>query len=564
MVDELKHSPNARRPEIVPTLENPGLHRIKSQLPDRPADPSRYESKRDTKSLEEVNEDVAHVRGERGATERIIMRNNAGEAEVAEILRRSPHVVARGSGSSLTGGAVPWEPSTQDLRSGVPLDESIVLDLSEQRNLEIGEGFAKVQPGVLVSQLQEELSRKGLYYPPYPTFEGATMGGIVANNAGGATNFKYKQTRDWVLGIKTVLANGEILDIKRGQYIAHPPTNEYPAGFFELENAAGEITTIPVPTYSMPDVPKNSGPYFAKPGMDLIDLFVGSEGTLGVITKATMKVIPLPQISWIMVNCPNDEQALELTRKLRDVSQETWKTPGSEKIDVSAIEYIDKQSMDLIKSKGRISPQILNQLPANPGSVLIIQMENVSDSAMNDFSRMLQETGSTADIFATPEMSSDISQDIRRMREAVPSEVNKLVGKSKKRDPSVSKMAGDMDVKFENLGDMLKFYKEEFGNLGLKLFIWGHFSDGNVHPNVIANSADDMKRAKAVMMKCAEKVVNQYHGTPIAEHGVGKIKQDLLRVGLTEDDIDQMRGIRRAFDPKRKFPDNKFAMSEGE
>src|SRR5207247_4941426 len=109
-------------------------------------------------------------------------------------------------------------------------------------------------------------------------------GGVVATNAAGAATFKYGTTREWVRALTVVLANGEVLDIERGETTASRD------GFFDVV-LSDRTARIPVPPYRMPDVPKRSAGYFAAPSMDLIDLFIGSEGTLGVITAVTLRAI---------------------------------------------------------------------------------------------------------------------------------------------------------------------------------------------------------------------------------------------------------------------------------
>ena len=121
--------------------------------------------------------------------------------------------------------------------------------------------------------LDTALAERGRYYPPVPTFTGAFVGGILATNAAGAATFKYGTTRDWARALTVVLANGDVLDIERGRTRAHED------GFFEIV-LSDRTVRVPVPRYRMPDVPKVSAGYFAAAGMDLIDLFIGSEGTL--------------------------------------------------------------------------------------------------------------------------------------------------------------------------------------------------------------------------------------------------------------------------------------------
>ncbi len=147
----------------------------------------------------------------------------------------------------------------------------------------------RVGAGVPLADLQRVLAADGLFYPPVPTYDGAFVGGTIATNAAGPATFKYGSARRWVDALTIVLADGSILELQRGDVTASPD------GWLELPRASGKPVRIPVPTYVMPDVAKLSAGYFARPGMDLIDLFIGSEGTLGFITDATLRVVPLPR-----------------------------------------------------------------------------------------------------------------------------------------------------------------------------------------------------------------------------------------------------------------------------
>ena len=207
----------------------------------------------------------------------------SSEAEVVEVLRSGRRVLTIGAQSSLTGGATPMG--------------DVILSTSKlNRILTIGDESVRTQAGVLLSDLDRALSGAGKYYPPVPTFMGAFVGGIVSTNAAGAATFRYGTTRDWVQALTVVLANGAVLDIQRGSNLAHPD------GYFELE-FNGRTTCVPVPRYQMPRVAKLSAGYFAAPGMDLIDLFIGSEGTLGVIVEATLRIMPIrPALCLAFVN----------------------------------------------------------------------------------------------------------------------------------------------------------------------------------------------------------------------------------------------------------------------
>ena len=205
------------------------------------------------------------------------------EAEVAALLRAHRTVLPVGAQSSLTGGATP--------RGDVVLSTSRL-----NRIIDIGDDRVRVEAGVTLADLDAALATAGRYYPPAPTFTGAFVGGTVATNAAGAATFKYGATRDWVEAMTVILPTGDVLDIDRGAVHAHAD------GYFEVILGSGTVR-VPVPRYRMPDVPKLSAGYFAAPGMDLIDLFIGAEGTLGVVVNVTLRVVAR-RPAWCLVFAP--------------------------------------------------------------------------------------------------------------------------------------------------------------------------------------------------------------------------------------------------------------------
>src|SRR4051794_2914818 len=218
--------------------------------------------------LSRYAEDAAHFPGGHATA----IASPRTEADVAHILRHARSVLAVGAQSSLTGGATP--------RGDVVLTTARLNQI-----VAIDDDAVRAQPGVTLTELDAALRARGHYYPPAPTFMGATAGGIVATNAAGAATFKYGTTRDWVRALTVVLASGDALDLVRGETVAAAD------GSFELV-LAGRTVRVPGPSYRMPHVPKVSAGYFAAPSMDLVDLFVGSEGTLGIVTDVTLKTIP--------------------------------------------------------------------------------------------------------------------------------------------------------------------------------------------------------------------------------------------------------------------------------
>lgn len=473
--------------------------------------------------------DAAHVPG--GHAGGVTFPKN--EAEAAAAVAAATRVLPIGAQSSLTGGATPRGEivlSTRALTAvGAPVD-----------------GRIAVGAGVPLFDLQRALAAAGLFYPPVPTFEGASVGGTIATNAAGAATFKYGSTRAWVDALTVVLASGDLLDVRRGETIAEGD------GAFEIA-LPGRTLRVPVPTYVMPAVPKLSAGLYARPGMDLIDLFIGSEGTLGVIVAATLRVIPRPRRCLALVRCLDDSQAVAVTAALRGEAQDAWHRQGP--LDVAAIEYMDARALRTVPDEAFVRAGVAR--PPDGSVMLLLQVETSAGEgpALERLAAVLDAHGVADDPRVADADDQRGAQRLLDLREAVPASVNANVAAAKARaDPRIHKTAGDMIVPFDRLAESIALYRREFERRGLDYAIWGHVSDGNLHPNVVPRSFDDVERGQEAILDMARAVIAM-GGAPLAEHGVGRsaLKQQLLRELYGAAGIEQMRAVKRALDPEWKL-----------
>ena len=496
-------------------------------------------------------EDAAHFPG--GFATGIAVPTS--EAEVAGLVRAAASVLTIGAQSSLTGGATPRG--------------ELILSTSRLNHIvSFGDDWVRVEAGVTVVDLEIALAKTGRYYPPVPTFTGAFVGGIVATNAAGAATFKYGTTRDWVRALTVVLANGDVLDIERGQTIADP------GGFFDIL-LSDRIARVPIPRYRMPDVVKLSAGYFAAPGMDLIDLFIGSEGTLGVITEVTLRVLPQrPAMCLAFVPFDGRDAALSFVTRLREAAQETWRTKDPRGMDVSAIEHMDARCLALLREDGADRANGVT-IPDGTAIALLVTLELPSsmdsgrafdeigrarelrapDTALVRFCRALDEAGVLDRVEIAVPGDSAREHQLLALREAVPAGVNARVGRAKQQvDGRIAKTAADMIVPFDRLGELLRIYDQEFHRRGLDAAVWGHISDGNLHPNVIPRSMEEAESGKAAILTFGREVI-RLGGSPLAEHGVGRnpVKQQLLLELYGRDGVEQMRAVKRSLDPDFKL-----------
>jgi len=496
-------------------------------------------------------EDAAHFTGGRADA----LGRPRTEAEVAHLVRTASRVLPVGAQSSVTGGATP--------------DGGLVLSTERLTSIqESGQDHFRVGAGVPLATLQNLLAGRGRWYAPTPTFTGAFVGGVVSTNAAGAATFKYGTTRAWTDGLTVVLACGHVLDIMRGETTADD------SGAIEIQCPHG-VHRVRIGTYRMPDVPKCSAGYFAAAGMDLIDLFIGSEGTLGVIVDATVRVLPArPAVAMALVPVDTEADALALVDELRRESRTTWASGDPRGIDVAAIESLDRRSLAVIREDG-VDRQQGVSIPPTAAVALVIHLElgagmtsevardqiadarsaSAPDSAIGRFCRLLDRRGLFDDTEMVMPGDGRRAEALLAVREAAPVGVNRRAGHAKRLvDPRIEKTAADMVVPFERFSEMSAIYRDGFERRGLDYAIWGHVSDGNVHPNVIPRTYADVVAGREAILEFGRKAAS-LGGCPLAEHGVGRspLKQALLREFYGAGAIAEMRDIKRALDPEGKL-----------
>lgn len=414
------------------------------------------------------------------------------EAEVQAILReasaaKTPVTIA-GAGTGITGGRVPFG--------------GIVLSLEKLRTIEIGTGSAVVGPGVLLREIQAAASGSGQFYAPDPTEISASIGGTIATNASGSRSFRYGDTRRHVLGLRVVMIDGSVLDVRRGEPVP-----------FEM------------PSLPTPKTTKHTAGFPLRPGMDMADLFIGSEGTLGVITEATVRLLPLPEelLSGVIFFA-SDDDALSAV--------EAWVPIDG----LRMLEYVDAGSLALIRPA-------YPDIPRPARAALLIEQELRDESEYEAWDERLSSVGALAE--ASWFAASDFDRErFRKFRHALPEAVNDLVRKR-----GVLKMNTDFAVPFERNREMIAIYREalerEFPG---QYVIFGHIGDAHVHVNILPSSGDESERAKDLITEFARQAA-ALGGTVSAEHGLGKRKAHLLALQYTPDQIEAMRSVKRRLDP---------------
>lgn len=501
---------------------------------------------RDPAQLARFREDAAHFAGGEASG---VLRPRSTD-EVSACLRDCEHVLTVGAQSSLTGGATP---------AG-----DVVMSTERLTSMTIEDDRIRVGAGVPLQHVQDSLLKIGRWFPPVPTYLGAFAGGAVATCAAGAATFKYGTVREWVAGLTVVLAGGDILTVTREECRASSD------GIFEIATAGG-TRAVRIPHLRMPDVPKKSAGYFVAPEMDLVDLFIGSEGTLGAIAEVTLRTARLPGgLCRAFVPVVTEAQAIGLVAELRRAAIATWASRDPNGIDVSAIEHLDARSIAILREDG-VDRKLGITLPQGAGMALLIDLEipdvyaatdlwpviasslepGAVDAPLTRFCRLLDRHGVFDEAEITLPGDRSRVTAFADLREAVPSGVNRRVALAKQTDPAISKTAADMIVPYDRFDEMMTVCRRLFAERGLDLAVWGHISDGNVHPNVIPKHADDVRQGREAILALGDAVIAM-GGCPLAEHGVGRspLKQQLLRRLYGDAGVDAMRAIKLSLDPK--------------
>src|SRR5712691_8936776 len=293
-----------------------------------------------------------------------------------------------------------------------------------------------------------------------------------------------------------------------------------------------------------------SAGYFAAPHMDLIALFIGSEGTLGVMTEVTLRVLRRrPAMCLALVPFADRRSALAFATRLRETARATWRTRDPRGLDVSAIEHMDARCLAVLREDGADRAHGV-AIPETASMALLVTLElpadltpaaafdeiggaresDAPDTPLVRFCRALDEAGVLDRVEISVPGDRAREQQLLALREAVPAGVNARVGRARQQvDARIAKTAADMIVPFARLGDLLTIYDDEFRRRGLDAAVWGHISDGNLHPNVIPRSMADVESGREAILAFGREVL-RLGGSPLAEHGVGRneVKQLLL------------------------------------
>jgi D-lactate dehydrogenase (cytochrome) len=481
-------------------------------------------TKTDPDEIQSFLSDASYLKG--GSAGRVVFPEN--ESEIATVLaqatRERTPVTVSGAGTGTVGGRVPF--------GGVVLATDKLSRIKSIAKRDAG-GFAVAQPGVVLRDLQRAVEAEGLLYPPDPTERSCFLGGNIATNASGARTFKYGPTRDYVKRLRVALATGEIIDLRRGELHA---TND---SQIKIPLPSGRVLEAQLPSYQMPHVRKHASGYFVAPGMDVLDLFIGSEGTLGVIVEVEVSLLPKPQGLFSgVVFFAAEESLLGFVREARERSLETRRRSSQTGIDARALEYFDSESLDFLRLK-------YNTIPTSALGAIFFEQETsagTEDGLMSEWQSLLDKHKALGEEswFAANEQDQT---KLREFRHQLPVLMNEWFSRHNQR-----KVSTDMSVPDQEFPAMLRFYQDTLRADDLRYTIFGHIGDNHVHVNILPRNDAEGTRAWKIYAQFLKRAA-AVGGTLSAEHGIGKLKREYLRLFYSEQNLREMAALKRAFDP---------------
>lgn len=466
--------------------------------------------------------------------------------------KNNEKVTVQGALTGITAGAVP--------KGGIILNVSKMNKITGLRYDEGKKCFLlSIQPGVLLSEVRKALDNLDFdtkewsddstnalkllqksgkwFFTPDPTEASASIGGMAACNASGARSFYYGPTRNYIDSARIVLSDGSKVKLRRG-------VDKVKNLKFTVKTDSGKEVKGQLPYYVMPDV-KNASGYYVKKDMDLLDLFIGSEGTLGIITEMEIQLTPLPNQIWGVTSFfPSEKCAIDFVYAVREAKLD---------VKVAAIEYFNNKALNLIRKQKEITMAFSQMQDLLPNYHTAIYVELHGDT-YEELSKAMLKIGELIVKCGGNEKDNWLATNpinLERLiafRHATPECVNLIISERKKKNPHITKLGTDMAVPDNELKGIVDYYDDSISQSGLQAVMFGHIGSNHIHVNILPRGDNDYNKGKSMYLKWSDHVVG-LGGTISAEHGVGKLKTAMLVEMYGKDNIEKMRAIKKIFDP---------------
>jgi D-lactate dehydrogenase (cytochrome) len=459
-------------------------------------------------------------------------------AAVQESSRKGKPLTISGGRTGICGGAVP---------SGgylLSMDKMTAIRGLENHGKEFE---LEVEGGLRLADLSQMLRNRELgidneasrqlkesssfyFYPPDPTETSATVGGTVATNASGARTFFFGPTRRYVTGLEVFLMSGELLRVRRGEVFARD-------GVFSVARERGRPLIIPVPRYAIPRT-KHSAGLYVEDSMDLIDLFIGSEGILGIIASVTLRLIEEPPaIFGGTAFFPSEEGALEFVIRAREDRP-------------LALEYFDEASLNLLAEQ-RQDEGPVSEIPEIPASTFCVYFEFTGESGLRPqfeaWAELIKGHGGDPGL-AWGALTRRDQLRLKSFRHALPESINQIIARHKLQDERIHKVGTDMAVPDRFLREIMSHYRDVLSRERIRHVIFGHVGNNHLHVNMLPSTYEELNRAKGLYRGFAKKAV-EMGGSVSAEHGIGKLKKEFLRIQFSQAALEEMQAVKDALDP---------------
>ena len=483
----------------------------------------------------------------------------ADEQELREVVRwcaeHKVPLTAQGALTGLAGGASP--------AGGLILNLQRMNRILGLRRTDDGTYCLRVQPGLRLAQLRRALRLKAfdvsgwdetsletlrdirpgqLFFPPDPTEPTASLGGMASCNACGARSVLYGCTRAHIRGLRAVLADGRVTDLVRGR-------DKASGREVCLTLTDGSCFRTELPDFETPPI-KDAG-FFLRRDMDLADLFIGSQGTLGIISELELMLMPAPIHLWGMTAFfPDDERALAYVRALKGRPDPGIPRPGKK---AASIEFFDPRALQMVMRQKALTPAF-RRLPDIPddGRCAVYAEFNGDDPAemipvLKELSALLAAVGGDPDCTWVARDALELEQ-LLFFRHSVPETIDLIVEENRKNEPCITILSTDMAVDDDHFDELYHIYRHDLSVSGLPWVIFGHIGENHVHPNILARNRQEYEQGHAVFVKWARDV-HGMGGSISAEHGAGKIKRKLALIMYGPDRMRMLNRLKRSFDP---------------
>jgi D-lactate dehydrogenase (cytochrome) len=478
--------------------------------------------KKDQSIIQSYFEDHSGLLG--GHAESVVVPET--ERDVRDFLlaasdKRIPVTVA-GAGTGVTGGRIPF--------GGAVLSLEKLNHIGDIRLNGVNEAGICVQAGAMVKEIKAAADQAGWMYAPDPTERTCFIGGNIATNASGNRGFKFGSTRNYVQRLKVALSSGDILDIPRGRYIADDERR------IEIPFTSG-VRKVVLPRYSLPKI-KNAAGYFNYSGLDLVDLFIGHEGTLGVVIEADLRLLPAITKTIGGVAFFNSMQdAWMFAGEVKGRSLKTRRM-RSEDIDGLSLEYFDHTALELLRPD-------YPHIPAAAAAAILFEQDvsNANEEKIIElWTELLEKYGAGTERtwFASGLKEQDAFREFRHL---LPEKVNQIVKKNR-----LPKVGTDLSVPVENFNLMLDYYYEQFEKSEIYYLVFGHIGDSHLHANLLPANQEEYARSRDIYVRLAEKAV-ELGGTVSAEHGIGKLKYPFIEKMVGKEGLLEMARFKKKLDP---------------